>query len=201
MALKMNVREVDGVGVVGLDGRVVLGEESNALREQVTVYAGMPKHPTRVGNDNLIMIACQIGSGAVLGNHGIFANCTIIDSQACIEDYVGSSAFAVVEQGMTVGAYTFITGYAAIDRDAPPYAIVQGFPFRVRGINAEKLKRCGFGEDDIRALKDAVRDLFDDQGAAINEEALRRYATASANPHVRRLVESIQNGRARRRHK
>jgi len=35
VALKMNVREVDGVGVVGLEGRVVLGEESNALREQV----------------------------------------------------------------------------------------------------------------------------------------------------------------------
>ena len=35
MALKMNVREVDGVGVVGLEGRIVLGEESNALRDQV----------------------------------------------------------------------------------------------------------------------------------------------------------------------
>ena len=35
MALKINVREVDGIGVVGLDGRVVLGDESNALREQV----------------------------------------------------------------------------------------------------------------------------------------------------------------------
>ena len=35
MALKMNVREVDGIAVVGLDGRVVLGDESNALREQV----------------------------------------------------------------------------------------------------------------------------------------------------------------------
>jgi len=35
MALKMTNREVDGVAVVALDGRIVLGEESNALREKV----------------------------------------------------------------------------------------------------------------------------------------------------------------------
>ena len=35
VALKMTNREVDGVSVVALDGRIVLGEESNALREKV----------------------------------------------------------------------------------------------------------------------------------------------------------------------
>ena len=35
MALKMTNREVDSVAVVALDGRIVLGEESNALREKV----------------------------------------------------------------------------------------------------------------------------------------------------------------------
>lgn len=35
MALKMTTREVDGVSVLTLEGRIVLGEESNALREQV----------------------------------------------------------------------------------------------------------------------------------------------------------------------
>jgi len=35
VALKMTNREVDGVSVLELDGRIVLGEESNALREKV----------------------------------------------------------------------------------------------------------------------------------------------------------------------
>jgi anti-sigma B factor antagonist len=35
VALKMTTREVDGVSVLTLEGRIVLGEESNALREQV----------------------------------------------------------------------------------------------------------------------------------------------------------------------
>ncbi len=41
----MTNREVDGVSVVALDGRIVLGEESNALREKVKslVAAGKKK--------------------------------------------------------------------------------------------------------------------------------------------------------------
>src|SRR6202165_3538993 len=44
MALKMTNREVDGVAVVALDGRLVLGEESNALRVKVkSLIAGGKK--------------------------------------------------------------------------------------------------------------------------------------------------------------
>ena len=35
MALKITDRVVDGVTVEALEGRIVLGEESNALREKV----------------------------------------------------------------------------------------------------------------------------------------------------------------------
>lgn len=35
MALKITLREVDDVAVVALEGRLVLGEESRALREQL----------------------------------------------------------------------------------------------------------------------------------------------------------------------
>ncbi len=35
MALKMTDRDVDGIIVVTMDGRIVLGEESNSLRERI----------------------------------------------------------------------------------------------------------------------------------------------------------------------
>lgn len=35
MALRMTDREVNGVNVIDLEGRIVLGEESNAFREKV----------------------------------------------------------------------------------------------------------------------------------------------------------------------
>ncbi len=43
MALKMTDREVDGITVVSMDGRIVLGEESNALRERVRGMLGAQK--------------------------------------------------------------------------------------------------------------------------------------------------------------
>jgi hypothetical protein len=35
MTLKITNREVEGVSVLALDGRIVLGEETSALREKV----------------------------------------------------------------------------------------------------------------------------------------------------------------------
>ena len=40
MALKMTDRVVDGVTVVAMEGRIVLGEESTALREKVKTLVG-----------------------------------------------------------------------------------------------------------------------------------------------------------------
>ncbi len=170
--------------------------KANSIREHVTIYGG-DKTPTRIGDDNLIMVACQIGPGAQLGDHGILVNCTVIGADAKLEDYVRSSAFTAIEKGVTVGEYTMVAGYAAVDRDAPPYAIVQGSPFRVRGVNTENLKRCGFGEDDIRALKDAFRNIFDEHGF-IRDESLRRLASVR-NPHIRRLAASLAAQKPRRR--
>ena len=45
MSLKMTASEVDGVSLVGLNGRIVLGEESTALREKLKslIAAGKKK--------------------------------------------------------------------------------------------------------------------------------------------------------------
>ncbi len=53
MALKMTNREVDGVAVVALDGRIVLGEESNALREKVKSLMAEGKKKIVLNMDNV----------------------------------------------------------------------------------------------------------------------------------------------------
>jgi UDP-N-acetylglucosamine acyltransferase len=177
-------------------GPCIIGEACE-IREHVVITAGL-KTPTKIGNDNLIMIGGFVGAGALVGDHGIFANGTLVGPDAKVEDYVRTSAFAVVEPGMTVGAYTFIAGYAAIDCDAPPYAIVQGVPLRVRGVNTENLKRCGFGEGDIRAIKDAFRILFDGSGVEVSSESLEKCLAPSANPYVRHLAQTLKAARGKK---
>ncbi|HVB98742.1 MAG TPA: STAS domain-containing protein [Candidatus Dormibacteraeota bacterium] len=43
MPLKMTERVVDGVSVLDLEGRIVLGDESSALREQVKTMLGQDR--------------------------------------------------------------------------------------------------------------------------------------------------------------
>ena len=106
----------------------------------------------------------------------------------------------IVEPGAKVGAYTFIAGFAGIDRDAPPFAMVQGFPFRVRGVNTQNLKRCGLGEEDIQALKQAFHEIFNGEDLHPNEEAIQKISRSpKANPHVLKLLETLRRQKGARR--
>ena len=56
MALRMTDREVNGVSVIDLEGRIVLGEESNAFRERVKslLAAGKKKIVLNLANVSYI---------------------------------------------------------------------------------------------------------------------------------------------------
>lgn len=68
MALKMTDREVDGVSVVALDGRIVLGEESNALREKVKGLLAKGKKKIVLNMDNITFID-SAGLGTLVAAH------------------------------------------------------------------------------------------------------------------------------------
>jgi len=175
-------------------GRCIIGE-ANTIREQATIYCGQGDR-TEIGNDNLIMIGCVVGSGASIAHHGIFDNCCHIGPGATIGSYVRMSGFAAVCPGNVVGDYAFVTGYSSIDRDAPPYSTVQGSPMRVRGVNTTNLKRCGFGDEDIGAIKTAFRELFNGSCDKVSDKLLDKLRE-SANPYVRRLAEAVAAGQRR----
>jgi UDP-N-acetylglucosamine acyltransferase len=176
-------------------GECTIGPK-NAIREHVTIYTS-PDEPTHIGKDNLIMVATQVGPGASIADHGVFANCTRIGPRANIEPYVRTSAFTVIDAGVTVGAYTFTAGYVHVTHDAPPFAMLQGAPFRVRGVNTQNLHRCGFGDDDIRQLKAAFHELYRTSDTNPDQTALRRMLDQPQENHcVRRLLQALQRSLA-----
>jgi anti-sigma B factor antagonist len=65
MPLKITNREVDGVTVLALDGRIVLGEESSALREKVKSLLGEGKKKMVLNVDKVTMIDSS-GLGALV---------------------------------------------------------------------------------------------------------------------------------------
>ena len=68
MALKMTDRVVDGVAVVGMEGRIVLGEESTALREKVKSLLASGQKKILLNMDNVTYIDSS-GLGALVASH------------------------------------------------------------------------------------------------------------------------------------
>jgi anti-sigma B factor antagonist len=68
VALKITSREVDGVSVQALDGRIVLGEESNALREKVKGLIAAGKKKIVLNMDNVTFID-SAGLGTLVAAH------------------------------------------------------------------------------------------------------------------------------------
>ncbi len=173
-------------------GECTVGDE-NVIREHVSIEAAATRAgQTSVGPRNLLMVGCQVGHDAVLDGEGIFANFTSIEHHARIEQFVRTAGCTGIAAYTTIGAYTFTTGYAIIDRDAPPYAIVQGLPFRVRGANAENLRRCGFDADAIAQIRDALRMIFDDGEVRPAEKTIASAAKAFGAEPIAYLIASVR---------
>lgn len=68
MALKVTNREVEGVAVVALEGRIVLGEESNQLREGVKSLLAKGKKKIVLNMSNVTFID-SAGLGTLVASH------------------------------------------------------------------------------------------------------------------------------------
>ena len=68
MAVKMTNSEVDGVSVVALDGQIVLGEESNSLREKLKSLIAEGKKKIVLNMDNIKYID-SAGVGTLVAAH------------------------------------------------------------------------------------------------------------------------------------
>ncbi len=182
------------IGHTGADGRpggqVRIGDRCN-IREHAVIRGGgdaADGPPTTLGDDNLVMTGCFIGDGVQIGCHAVLGNYSQLEPGAVIEDHVWAAAFTGVSAGVTIGRYSFTSGYAGIHRDAPPYAVLQGFPFRVRGVNTLNLRRWKIDETHITRLKALFRELYDDNDTPVPTALHAAAARADLDEHERYLV-------------
>jgi len=166
--------------------------DNNTIREHVIIEGGSDGRGTNIGENNLLMVGCYVGHDADLTGEGIFANFTRIGHHARIEKFVRTSGFTTIDPYVTVGAYGFTTGYSRIDHDTPPYAIVQGNPLRIRGVNKENLKRCGFSHQSIDTLKKVFRIIFNDSVGLPDPTRLVDIEQSFDDEHVAELLSSLR---------
>lgn len=193
----------------GEPSQVIIGN-NNSIRECVTIQQGTIANEgkTIVGNNNLIMAYTHIAHDCVLGNNIIIANGTQLAGHIVINDFAYIGGLVGVHQFVTIGRNSFIGFMSRINRDVPPFVIVEGNPSKERSINTEGLKRKNFSTEDITILRKAFIVLFvsgltkseKSQTLTKNEFTDNRYVQeliasveASANGKNGRALEALRN--------
>lgn len=173
---------------------LIVGDR-NVFRESCTVHRGtFESSPTRIGNDNLFLCYSHIAHECQLGNHIILSNNGTLAGHVHVDDYAIVSGLTAVHQFCRVGRHAMLGGLSRVSQDVAPYTVIEGNPASTRSINLVGLKRRGFSEDDMRALKTAYKKLFLKKDAHFGRalESLE-VETAAANDHVQHLIDFIKS--------
>lgn len=144
---------------------VEIGSE-NVFREAVTVNRAYQEGKSTVlGDGNYLMYSAHIGHDCVIGNNNVFVTSCGIGGHVVIADRAFVSGGVMVHQFVHIGSYAMIGGNSKITQDVLPYMLTDGNPASVKGLNLVGLKRAGFSMDDLRALKQGYRILFNRERA------------------------------------
>lgn len=135
--------------------------DDNWLREGVTVHRGSREGSfTRIGNGCFLMAYSHIAHDCEVGNQVVMANTAGIAGEVVVHDGAFISAAVTVHQFCRVGRNAMVGLSSKVVQDALPFCITDGNPGRARGLNLVGLKRNGFSREEIAALKEAYRLLY-----------------------------------------
>ena len=147
---------------------------------------------TTVGDDCMLMAYTHVAHDCHVGNRVILANNLAMAGHVTIQDDAYIGGMVAIHQFSRIGAHSYIGGFSRIPKDVPPYMLGEGAPeFTLHGPNVIGLRRKGFSNESIRALKEAFRIIFRNHRPLeeVLQEAEEEYGQT---PEVRYLIEFIR---------
>ncbi|QQE66206.1 acyl-[acyl-carrier-protein]--UDP-N-acetylglucosamine O-acyltransferase [Leptolyngbya sp. BL0902] len=179
------------------DGAITQVEigDHNLIREYVTINRPTtPDVVTRLGNHNLLMAYAHVAHNCILEDQIVLANSVALAGHVHVESWARISGLVGVHQFVHIGRYAYIGGLSRIDRDVPPFTMVNGNPALVRGLNQVGLQRAGLADQnegqDYRQLKQAYRLVY--RSGASLASALDKLEPWSDNELVRHFSQFLK---------
>ena len=176
----------------GARTQVKIGDD-NRIREYVTINrATRAGEATLIGNGNLLMAYVHVAHNCVIENSVVIANAVALAGHVHIESKAVIGGVVGIHQFVHIGRLAMVGGMSRIDRDVPPYMLVEGNPARVRSLNLVGLKRAGMVDQGevLPTLKKAFRILYR-SGLTLNQ-ALEQLDIMSDNEHLQHLRRFLQ---------
>ncbi|MFM7086926.1 MAG: acyl-ACP--UDP-N-acetylglucosamine O-acyltransferase [Cyanobium sp.] len=185
----------------GAPTEVLIGDE-NTIRECVTINRATHEgESTCLGSGNLLMAYSHLAHNCQLGDRIVIANGVAVAGHVVIGDRAVIGGVLGIHQFVQIGTLAMVGGMSRIDRDVPPFLMVEGHPGRVRGLNRLGLRRSGLAERDggaqLRQLQELWTLLY--RSDLVLAEALRQARSqpllAAAEELIAFLEASLAPGR------
>lgn len=157
---------------------------NNVIREYVTIHAGtaQDRGTTTIGDRNLLLAYSHIAHDCVIGNDTTFSNNAQLGGHVVIGDFAVLGGFIGVHQFCRIGAHAMLAAGSIVRQDVPPFVTASGYPARPHGTNSEGLRRRGFSESDVAAIRSAYKMLYREKRSL--EEARKAIAAAAEKAPV-----------------
>jgi UDP-N-acetylglucosamine acyltransferase len=170
----------------------------NTIREFATLHLGTVTGDgeTTVGDNNLFMAYSHVAHDCHVGSNVVMANSATLAGHVTVQDYAILGGLCAIHQFVTIGESVMIGGGAMVGNDIPPYTILtgEGRELKLRGLNLIGLKRRGFSDETISALKKAYKILAFSE-AKLAEVLERMRAEVPSTPEVEQFISFIENSK------
>ncbi len=144
-------------------GTIVIGDDCE-IREFVTIHGSKyPAGQTIIGNNCYLMNYCHVSHDVTLEDNVTLINSVNLGGHTYIEKNGFMMANAATHQFCRVGTFTALAPFGGIRQDLPPFCLFSGQPAQFSGLNATGLKRAGFSNESINALKHVTKLFFQDK--------------------------------------
>ena len=169
---------------------------NNTVREYVTIHRASigGDETTTVGNSNFLMAYVHIAHNCKIGSNVIMANAATLAGHVLVEDFAVIGGLVAIHQFTRIGQYAMVGGFSGIGQDIPPYMVASGARAKLFGPNMIGLKRHGFSDGSITAIKKAYKILFREKRTL--KDAIRKVQEDFADsPEIRHLIAFIEKNK------
>ena len=179
----------------GEETRVIIGD-NNTIREFVTINRSTTADigVTKIGSNNLIMAYCHVAHNCLLEDNIVMANAANLAGHIHVERFAIIGGLTGVHQFSRIGQHCIIGGASAVTKDVPPYTTAAGHYASLYGLNLIGLKRRGFPEQTIAALKQAYR-IFFRSSLTVAKAVEKARAELPDLPEVRTFIGFIEQSK------
>ena len=135
--------------------------DKNIIREYVTMHRSFRKDGcTIIGNNNYFMGFSHVAHDCCLADNIVMCQGSMLGGHVIVEGNVFIGGGSAVHQFSKIGALVMIGGLTSVNKDVPPYMLVESSESEVRSLNIVGLKRAGM-KDTVKAqIKKAYKILY-----------------------------------------